>query len=117
MITEEEEKAGIWEWENEKGEILKFKNCPNCKGAMLAYAKIHKKCGWNSETKTFEIEKKEEKKVFDVDAKILVTKCINEALDILLPMKEILKDKELYYDFNGVLQVADQIRRVKMCQG
>lgn len=101
MITDEEKKEGIWEFQGKK-----FKRCPQCDKAILAEWKSHG-CGWGK-TATEESAISDEN--VDMSATSLVTECLKEAKDIA----ENLFKQDGFSDTNWVIQIADMIRRTKL---
>lgn len=109
LITDEEKKEGIWEYEGKK-----FKRCPNCDGAILAEWKSHG-CGWGrTDEPKSQIEVKKLTKTTEelsLNSTAIVSDCVKEAIDILT---NISTTKDIYFDWGHIIGLADQIRRTKL---
>lgn len=99
-----EEKKDEWEW---KGTI--FHKCPQCGQGIPKAWKSHSKCGWGKEEQgQTEVKKYTEEELGQI-ATTIVSESISEAKDILA--NQFPKDS---YGIENILQVTDQIRRLKM---
>ena len=106
MITDEEKKLGIWEFQGKK-----FKRCPQCDKAMLAEWSSHN-CGWGKqEYKPTELEMPKEE-----DIRLLSTTIVSESIEDAKNILSNLFKKEDgdYYNIDHIIAVADGIRRTKL---
>ena len=105
MITDEEKKLGIWEFQGKK-----FKRCPQCDKAMLAEWSSHN-CGWGKQEQKAELEMPKEE-----DIRLLSTMVVSESIE---DAKNILgnlikKEDGDYFNIEHIIAVADMIRRNKL---
>lgn len=110
VLTEEEKKAGFWEWTNDEGEVLKFRRCPKCNEPMVAFKKAHK-CGWKEEpVVNAESQSQITGNTLEM-ASAIVEKSMVEAKKIV---ERNIKIAEGYTDPNWTIAIADQIRRTEI---